>query len=92
MMSMLLAGIFPAKQTQQKGMECSEKKKKRSHEPITFVFLAFWEPMISYNFLWQGLECSKISSHIIRTHKNPLRRHDFFLLDPIKKKLKFMGM
>jgi hypothetical protein len=29
MMSMLLAGIFPAKQTQQKGMECSEKKKKK---------------------------------------------------------------
>jgi hypothetical protein len=38
---MLLLGIFLAKQTQQKVMECSKIKKKKSHEPITFVFLAF---------------------------------------------------
>ncbi len=86
---MLLAAIFPAKQTQQKGMESSTKKK---HELITFVFLAICEPIISYNFfLWQALKCSEILSPIIRTHKNPLGTHIFFLLGSIKKIAKFYG-
>ncbi len=41
--SMLLAGIFPAKQNQQKIMECS-KIKIKSYKPVKFVFLALWEP------------------------------------------------
>ncbi len=70
---MLLAGIFQVKQTQQKVMECSKVNKKKSHEPITFMFLALWEPIISYNFfLWQALESSEISSPIIKPMKTPL--------------------
>jgi hypothetical protein len=53
---MLLASIFPAKQTQQKVMECSE-----------------------------------ISSPIVRTHKNPLRAHNFFPAGFHKKIAKFYG-
>ncbi len=48
---MLLAGISPAKRTKQKVMECSRIKKK-SQEPIIFVFLALWEPIISYNVFY----------------------------------------
>ncbi len=60
-------------------MECSRIKK--SQEPIIFVFLALWEPKISYNFiLWQALECSEISSPIIEPIKTPLRTHNFFTL------------
>jgi hypothetical protein len=47
-------------------------EKKKSQEPITFVFLALWEPIISYNvFSWQALECSEVSSPIIEPLKTP---------------------
>jgi hypothetical protein len=72
-------------------MECS-KIKIKSHKPITFVFLALWEPIISYNFfLWQALECSEISSPIIPTHKNPPLNPYFFLAWSRKKIDKFYG-
>jgi hypothetical protein len=39
------------------------------------------------------MECSEISSPIIRTHKkNPLETHDFFPPGFHKKKLNLMGM
>jgi hypothetical protein len=85
---MLLAGIFPAKQTQQKVMECSKIK---SHESITFLLLTLWEPIISYNFFYDklALECSspikEISSPIIKTHKNPPPNPYFFSVGVHKK-------
>ncbi len=70
------------------------KNKKKSQEPIIFVFLARWEPIISYNFLlWQALECSEMSSPIIEPIKTILRTHNFFTLDSHEKQLlNFMGM
>ncbi len=44
-------------------------------------------------FLWQVLECSEISSPIIKPVKNPLQTHNFFTLGSQKKKTiaKFYG-
>jgi hypothetical protein len=58
------------------------------NEPIIFVFLELWEPIISYNFLlWQALHGSETSSPIM----SPLRTHNFFTLEPIKKSSNFYG-
>ncbi len=62
--SMLLAGIFPAKQTQQKVMECS-KIKMKSH---SCSWHYYGNPYLT-TFLWQALECSEISSPILRIHR-----------------------
>ncbi len=43
-------------------------------------------------FLWQALECSEISSPIIKPIKTPLQTHNFFLLGSHKKMLNFMEM
>jgi hypothetical protein len=64
------------------------------HEPIIFVFLELWEPIISYNFLLlQALNGSETSSPIIKPIITPLRTHNFFTLGTHKKKVQiFMGM
>ncbi len=70
---MLLAGIFPAKRTQQKVMECSKKKKKKKRSQTHNICVPGF--MGTYNiiqlFLWQALECSGISSPIIKPIKTP---------------------
>jgi hypothetical protein len=54
------------------------------HEPIIFVFLELWEPIISYNFLlWQALHGSETSSPIIKPIITPLRTHNFSRWEPI---------
>jgi hypothetical protein len=88
---MLLAGIFPAKQTQQNVMECSKINKKSQTHNIRVPGIMGTHNILQL-FLWQALECSEILSPIIRTHKNPLRTHNYFLLGSIKKLLNFMGM
>jgi hypothetical protein len=84
---MLLAGIFPAKQTQQKVMECSKIKKKLrthnicvpgimgTHNVLKPFFYGKHHP--SKQTQQKVMECSEILSPIIQTHKNPLQTHDF---------------
>jgi hypothetical protein len=89
---MLLAGIIPAKQTQQKVMECSKIKKKRSQTHNICVPDIMGTHNFLQLFLWQALECSEISSLIIQTIKTLLPTHNFFLLGSHKNMLNFMGM
>jgi hypothetical protein len=62
------------------------------HEPIIFVFLELWEPIISYNFLlWQALHGSETSFPIIEPIMSPLRTHNFFTMGTHKKSSNFYG-
>ncbi len=77
--SILLAGIFPAKSY---GML---KNKQKNHEPITFVFLALWKPIKSYNFFMASTRMFRQFISHNWTHKNPLRTYNCFLLGSHKK-------
>jgi hypothetical protein len=66
-------------------------QKKKSQKPIIFVFLALWEPIISYDFFMASTRMFRNFISHNRTHKNPLQTHNFFTLGSHKTIAKFYG-